>query len=95
MFSILAESGCGKRPAFWGRKRGMLTKTKWYRRQVSFLMLAMTGPNLTMNRLLSIGVCLFLFVSLFVPFASASTRTTASENEKVDGTVTSQQSLFS
>ncbi|MGB6874161.1 MAG: hypothetical protein WBE46_08560 [Dehalococcoidia bacterium] len=65
------------------------------RRQVSFFMLAMTGPHLTMKRLLTIGACLFLFVSLFVPFTGEATRTTASENEKADGTVTSQQSLSS
>jgi len=74
----------------------MLTKIKRdLRRQVSFLMLAMTRPHLAMKRLLTTGVYLFLFVSLFVGFTGAATRITASENEKADGTVTSQQSLFS
>ena len=74
----------------------MLTKEKGdLRRQVSFLMLVMTGPHLAMKRLLTTGVCLFLFVSLFVAFTGAAIRITASENEKKEGTVTGQQSLFS
>ena len=74
----------------------MLTKVKRdLRRQGSLLMLAMTGPHLAIKRLLTIGVCLFLFVSLLVAFTGAATQTTASENEKAERTVTSQQSLFS
>ena len=74
----------------------MLTKIKRdLRRQVSFLMLVITGPHLAMKRLLTTGVYLFLFISLFVAFTGAATRTIASENEKAEGTGTSQQSLFS
>ena len=69
----------------------MLTKEKRdLRRQVSFLMLVMTGPHLAMKRLLTTGACLFLFVSLFVAFTGVATRITARENEKTEGTVPSQ-----
>jgi len=87
----LIGSGWGKLPTFSERKKGVLTKIKRdLRRQVSFLMLVITGPHLANEKLLTTGVCLFLFVSLFVAFTGAATRITASENEKTEGTVTSQ-----
>jgi len=65
------------------------------RRQVCFLIVAMIGPRLTMKGLRSIGVRLSLFVKLFGAFIGAVNLITTSENEKVGGTVPSQQSLFS
>jgi len=57
----------------------MLTKVKRdLPPQVSLLMLAMTVPYPAMNRLLTIGASLFLFVSLFVACTVAVNRATTS-----------------